>query len=119
MDKAKNKQVHRARRQARIRAKITGTDVRPRLSVFRSNTGLFLQLIDDEANKTLASVNFKEVKVKKGGHKIEAGFEAGRILAEKAVALGIKRVAFDRGGYKYHGRVKAAADGAKEGGLEF
>lgn len=119
MDKAKAKQLKRTRRQTRIRAKISGSAQKPRLSVFRSNTGLFLQLIDDNDGKTLASAGVLEVKKAKTGGKVSISFELGKLLAAKAVKAGIKQVVFDRGGYKYHGRVKAVADGAREGGLEF
>lgn len=113
---SKNKQV--ARRKARTRAKIAGTALKPRLSVFRSNTGLYLQLIDDEAARTLVSAHVRELKAK-GIKKVEAGLELGKLLAKKALEKKIKMVVFDRGAHKYHGRVKAVADGAREGGLEF
>ena len=95
---------------------MTGTIERPRLSVFRSNTGLYLQLIDDENSITLASVNFKEIKEK--GSKNETGIAAGKLLAKKAAEKGIKQAVFDRGGNKYHGRIKAVAEAAREAGLK-
>jgi large subunit ribosomal protein L18 len=116
MDKNKTKVIKRERRQGRIRSQVEGSALKPRLNVFRSNTGMFLQLIDDARGITLASATTKEVKVE---GKINQSFEAGKLLAEKAKKAGVTVVVFDRGGYKYHGRVKAAADGAREGGLDF
>ena len=89
----------------------------PRLNIYRSNKGLFIQLIDDKAGVTLASVSDKEIK--KSKDKTDAAKEAGKLIAEKAKKASTKKVIFDRGGFKYHGRVKAVADGAREGGLEF
>jgi large subunit ribosomal protein L18 len=116
MDKNKAKQIKRERRQGRIRSKISGVTAKPRLNVFRSNVAMFLQLIDDTKGVTLASASTKEVKAE---GKMSQSFEAGKLLAEKAKKAGIVEVVFDRGGYKFHGRVKAAADGAREGGLDF
>lgn len=116
MDKNKAKQVKRERRQGRIRSKISGVTNKPRLNVFRSNVGMFLQLIDDTRGVTVASVSTKEVKAE---GKINQSFAAGKLLAEKAKSAGVAQVVFDRGGYKFHGRVKAAAEGAREGGLDF
>lgn len=116
MDKTKEKQVKRERRHAKIRTEISGTAARPRLNVFRSNSGMFLQIIDDVAGKTLASAYTTEVKVE---GKTALGFELGKLIAEKAKKVGITTVVFDRGGYKFHGRVKASAEGAREGGLVF
>lgn len=112
---ANNKKT--ARRQARTRSKIKGTDQKPRLCVFRSNAGMYLQLIDDLKAATLVSAHSREIKIKAG--KIETALALGKLLAQKAVEKKIKTVVFDRGSYKYHGRVKAAAEGAREGGLEF
>lgn len=117
MDKNKEKNQQQARRHGRVRAKISGTALRPRLSVFRSNCGMFLQLINDEGGVTLASASSPEVKAK--GKKVEISKELGRLIAEKAKAKKISAVVFDRGSYKYHGRVQAVAEGAREGGLEF
>lgn len=117
MNTQKTKQLQQARRQGRIRAKISGTAARPRLSVFRSNTGMYLQLIDDENSVTLVSAHSKEIKGKM--KKTEVALALGKILAEKAIAKNIKQVVFDRGGNFYTGRVKAAAEGARAGGLEF
>ena len=100
-----------------MRVTIKGTADRPRLSVFRSNKGMYLQLIDDEKGRTLVSVSSGEVKEKDS--KIIIGFELGKLIAKKGLDKNIKNVVFDRGGYKYHGRVKAVANGAREGGLEF
>lgn len=104
-------------RHNRIRAKAVGTKDKPRLSVFRSNKHIFLQLIDDDSKKTLISAS--DLKIKKKGTKTEIAREIGKKLAEAAKLKKIKKVVFDRGGYKYHGRVKAAAEGAREGGLIF
>ncbi|MFA5248059.1 MAG: 50S ribosomal protein L18 [Patescibacteria group bacterium] len=117
MNTQKAKQIRKIRRHKRIRSKIKGTAAKPRLSVFRSNNGMFLQLIDDERSLTLASA--KTSASKKNQKKSELAFVAGKELAEKAVADKISFVVFDKGPYKFHGRVKAAADGAREGGLKF
>ncbi len=102
----------------RVRAKIKGTLERPRLSVFKSNRHLFVQLIDDAAGKTLVSASDKELKLKSKSRKVSA-YETGKAVGKKAVEKGIKKVVFDRGGYKFHGIVAELAKGAKEGGLEF
>lgn len=117
MDINKIKQAKRTRRQGRVRAKVSGTAACPRLSVFRSNRGIYAQIINDEIGKTLVSVSANETKTK--GKKIAVSLELGKLIAKKAIAQGISRVVFDRNGYKYHGRVKALADGAREGGLKF
>jgi len=104
-------------RHKRVRAKVTGTAERPRLSVFRSNKYVFLQLVDDSKGNTLVSMS--DHKIKKKTAKTEKAKEAGKELAKLAKAKKIEKVVFDRGGYKYHGRVKAAADAAREGGLMF
>jgi len=126
MDKTKAKKIKHARRHARVRAKIKGTAARPRLSVYRSNRGMFLQLIDDVSGRTLASAGLKEIKAsapagKKGEAvgKQAASQELGKLLAQKALAKKISQVVFDRSSYKYHGRVKAVAEGARAGGLKF
>jgi large subunit ribosomal protein L18 len=108
----------RLRRRRRVRARITGTAERPRLSVFRSNRGIFAQLIDDRAGHTVAAVNWIEPDLRKLAASDQAK-KAGELLAERAKAAGVETCVFDRGGYQYHGRVKALADGAREGGLEF
>jgi large subunit ribosomal protein L18 len=106
----------RLKRRRRVRAKVTGSAERPRISVFRSNRGIFAQLIDDEAGRTLASVNWTEADLR-GLKPMEQANKAGQLLAERAKAAGVERAVFDRGGYQYHGRVKALAEGAREGGL--
>jgi len=113
------KKLKRERRHKRIRAKIIGTALIPRLSVFRSNDRVFIQLIDDSSGKTLASVNKKEVKDTKGKNKTEVAFEMGKLMADKAKKINIEKIVFDKGGYRYHGRVRAVAEGARENGLEF
>ena len=108
----------RERRHRRIRGKVAGTAERPRLAVFRSNKGIFAQLIDDESGRTLAGASWLGLKSFKG-NRIEQAAEVGKALAATAKKAGIETVVFDRGGYLYHGRVKALADGAREGGLRF
>lgn len=112
--------VARIRRHERVRKQISGTPERPRLCVFRSSKNIYAQIIDDVAGKTLVSASSLEGSLKEsnGGNK-EAARAIGKLIAEKAVAAGIKQVVFDRGGYIYHGRVAELADGAREGGLEF
>jgi large subunit ribosomal protein L18 len=112
------KAQHRAKRRKRVRSKISGTAERPRLSVFRSNRGLFAQLVDDRAGKTVVAVNWIEDDLRKLGP-MEQATKVGSLLAERAKAAGVTTCVFDRGGYRYHGRVKALAEGAREGGLEF
>jgi large subunit ribosomal protein L18 len=112
------KNQQRLRRRRRVRAKISGTAERPRLSVYRSNRGMFAQLIDDRAGKTLAAVNWTE-KDLRGLNGVEQAKRAGEILAERAGDAGVKTCVFDRGGYQYHGRVRALAEGAREKGLSF
>ena len=101
---------------ARIRAKLSGTEQRPRLNVYRSLNNIYAQVIDDQTGTTLVSAS--TIKLKTGGN-IAAAKEIGKEVAEKAVEKGIKKVVFDRGGYLYHGRIKALADAAREAGLEF
>jgi large subunit ribosomal protein L18 len=108
----------RLRRRRRVRAKITGTAERPRISVFRSNRGVFAQLIDDTSGRTLAAVNWTEDDLKTLP-RMEQATRAGALLAERAKAAGVDTAVFDRGGYRYHGRVKALAEGAREAGLTF
>lgn len=111
------KLLTRQRRHARIRAKISGTKKVPRLVVYRSNISSYAQLVDDSAGKTLLSVSDLNVKGKET--KVERARKVGEELAKKAIEQGIKTCVFDRNGYKYHGRVKALAEGAREGGLKF
>ncbi|MDO4963324.1 MAG: 50S ribosomal protein L18 [bacterium] len=110
----------RCERHARVRNKITGTSNVPRLNVFRSNNNIFAQIIDDEASKTLVSASSidKELKLENGGN-LESATKVGELLAKRAKKAKITKVVFDRGGYLYHGRVKALADAARENGLEF
>ena len=109
----------RERRHRRIRGKVAGTAERPRLAVFRSNKGIFAQLIDDESGKTLAGASWIGLAKSFKGNRIEQAGEVGKALAAAAKKAGIESVVFDRGGYLYHGRVKALAEGAREGGLKF
>lgn len=114
------KSAKRYRIHSRIRRKISGTSVKPRLSVFRSNKQIYAQIIDDLKGNTLLSASSKENGIhEKPVNKVEQSKEVGKLLAEKAKAAGIENVVFDRSGYLYHGRVKALADGAREGGLKF
>ena len=106
----------RLKRRRRVRAKVVGTAERPRISVFRSNRGISVQLVDDLGGRTLAAVQWTEFR---GTNKIEQAAKVGAALAERAKAAGIERAVFDRGGYQYHGRVKALAEAAREGGLAF
>ena len=112
------KPARRLKRRRRVRAKVRGTAERPRISVFRSNRGIFAQLIDDDAARTLAAVNWTEAELRSLSP-MEQARRAGALLAERASAAGVSRAVFDRGGYQYHGRVKALADGAREAGLQF
>ena len=107
-----------ARRHRKIRSTIIGSADKPRLSVFRSNRGMYIQLIDDLTGKTLVSANMKELD-KNITKKIDQALALGELLASKAVKANISKVVFDRNGYKYHGRVKAVAEGARKGGLNF
>jgi large subunit ribosomal protein L18 len=113
-----SKAQKRLRRRRRVRAKVSGTAERPRLSVFRSNKGVFAQLIDDRSGRTLAAVNWIEPELRELGPMDQAK-RAGELLAERAKAAGVDACVFDRGGYRYHGRVRALADGARESGLQF
>jgi large subunit ribosomal protein L18 len=112
------KPQRRLRRRRRVRAKVRGTAERPRLSVFRSNRGVFAQLIDDDAARTLVAVAWTEPELRKL-ESMEQAKRAGGLLAERAKQAGLETCIFDRGGYQYHGRVKALAEGAREGGLRF
>ncbi|OSZ78264.1 50S ribosomal protein L18 [Chitinophagaceae bacterium IBVUCB1] len=114
------KVLRRQKLRWRIRAKVVGTATKPRLSVFRSNKDIYVQLIDDATGTTLAAANSrqKDIAAQKGT-KSEKAALVGKALAQKAIALGLENCIFDRGGYLYHGRVKSVADGAREGGLKF
>jgi large subunit ribosomal protein L18 len=111
----KTREAKRTRRHLRVRKSVTGTPERPRLVVFRSLKHIYAQLVDDVAQRTLLTVSDQKLE----GRKIEKSAEVGRLVAGRAKEAGITRVVFDRAGYQYHGRVKAVADGAREGGLEF
>jgi large subunit ribosomal protein L18 len=110
--------ARRLKRRRRVRAKVRGSAERPRISVFRSNRGIFVQLIDDDAGRTLAAVNWTEGELR-SLKPLEQATRAGALLADRAKAAGVETAVFDRGGYRYHGRVKALAEGAREGGLNF
>jgi large subunit ribosomal protein L18 len=112
------KPVRRLKRRRRVRAKVHGTAERPRISVFRSNRGIFAQLIDDDSGRTLAAVNWTEGDLR-ALKPMEQATRAGALLASRAKEAGVEAAVFDRGGYQYHGRVKALAEGAREGGLKF
>jgi large subunit ribosomal protein L18 len=113
-----SKPAKRLKRRRRVRAKVVGTAERPRISVFRSNKGISAQLIDDDRGHTVAAVNWIEADVK-DLRATEQARRVGELLAERAKAAGVETAVFDRGGYQYHGRVKALAEGAREGGLAF
>lgn len=114
-----SKRNRRKRIHWRIRNKIKGTAQRPRLNIFRSNRSIYVQVINDLDGTTIVSANSREDAVSNEGTKIEQSKAVGKLLAERAKEAGIETVLFDRGGYLYHGRVKALADGAREGGLKF
>ena len=119
MTSKKDSNKQRLLRHKRVRAKISGTAECPRLDVFRSNKHIYAQIIDDEAGKTLCSASTLEKDFEGYGGNKEAAEKVGKKIAERALDLGIKTVVFDRGGYVYHGRVQALAEGAREGGLDF
>ena len=114
-----NKKAMRLKRHIRVRGKISGTAERPRLNVFRSNANIYAQIIDDVNGVTLVSANTLEKGFEGATGNAEAAKKVGTVLAERAKAKGIEEVVFDRGGYVYHGRVAALAEGAREGGLDF
>lgn len=117
MIKKESKNENRIKRHARIRKNLSGTKEMPRLNVFRSNSNIYVQIIDDTEGKTLVSASSLELKIK--NNDIEAAKKVGTEIAKKATKAGIKEVVFDRGGYQYHGRVKALAEAAREAGLKF
>ena len=119
MIKRPDTNAQRLKRHRRVRGKISGTPERPRLNVFRSGTNIYAQVIDDVNGKTLASASSLDKTLKGVGANCEAAKKVGQLVAERAKAAGITTVVFDRGGYVYHGRVAALAEGAREGGLEF
>jgi large subunit ribosomal protein L18 len=117
MIKKLSKNVTRQKRHLRIRKIVDGTTERPRLSIYRSNTAIYAQIIDDEKQTTLISARSQELGLK--GSNIESAKAVGKLIAEKALAKGVVSVVFDRGGYLYHGKIKAFADAAREAGLQF
>ncbi len=119
MIKPYNSKAQRLKRHRRVRKNISGTAERPRLNVFRSLNNIYAQIIDDSKGVTLAAASSLDKEFEGYGGNIEAAKKVGLLIAEKAAAKGIKAVVFDRGGYVYHGRVAALAEGAREGGLEF
>lgn len=114
-----NTKAQRLHRHKRVRSKVSGTPERPRLNVFRSETNIYAQIIDDTKGVTLVSASSLEKGFECDGTKTDAAKKVGEVIAERAKAKGIETVVFDRGGYLYHGRVKALAEGAREGGLQF
>ena len=118
MLKKTNRKLERVRRHARVRKKISGTFDRPRLNVFRSNSQIYAQIIDDVKGETIVSVSSLDLKLEQGGN-VEAAKKVGAEIAKRAQDKKISTVVFDRGGYIYHGRVKALAEAAREAGLEF
>ena len=119
MIKRPNTNAQRQKRHKRVRAKVFGTPERPRLNVFRSEKNIYAQVIDDVAGHTLVSASSLDKSIDGYGGNIAAATAVGKLVAERALAKGIENVVFDRGGYLYHGRVKALAEGAREGGLNF
>ena len=119
MIKRPDTRAQRMKRHSRVRSKISGTPERPRLSVFRSENNIYAQIIDDVAGSTLVSASTVEMGFEGNGGNVEAAKKIGALVAERALKKGIEEVVFDRGGYIYHGRVQALADGAREAGLKF
>lgn len=116
-NKQQFKQLKHKLRKGRVRARVAGSTARPRLAIFRSNSQIYAQVIDDATSKTVASSS--SLNLKANGNKTEQAIAVGKSVAEQAISKGVKAVVFDRGGYKYHGRVKALADAAREAGLQF
>ena len=119
MNKRPNTNAKRLKRHKRVRGKVSGTSERPRLNVFRSETNIYAQIIDDVNGVTLASASSLDKAIEGYGGNVTAASAVGKLIAERALAKGIENVVFDRGGYLYHGRVQALAEGAREGGLKF
>lgn len=120
MDKQKDKAVRRTRRRIGLRKRISGTPSRPRLSIYKSLNHIYAQVIDDLAGRTLASASTRDGSIQTGkSGNAAAAAAVGKLIAQRALSAGVKEVAFDRGGFRFHGRVKALADGAREGGLKF
>lgn len=109
----------RSRRHKRVRRKVSGTGERPRLAVFRSNRQLYAQIIDDGGGRTIAAASSLDPELRGSPHDVERAAKLGKLIAARAIEKGIKQVVFDRGGYRYHGRVKALAEAARESGLTF
>ncbi len=118
MPKVILRKTNRIRRKLRVRGKVAGTAEMPRLSVFRSNKYIYAQLIDDVKGATLVDVSKEAKELHEGKNKVAAAFEVGKLLAKKAADKNVKQAVFDRNGYRYHGRVKNLAEGAREGGLQ-
>ena len=119
MIKRPDTNAQRQKRHTRVRGKVSGTSERPRLNVFRSGTNIYAQIIDDVNGVTLASASSLDKAIEGYGGNVTAASAVGKLIAERALAKGIENVVFDRGGYLYHGRVQALAEGAREGGLKF
>ena len=115
----KSRQTARTRRHARVRKTLTGTVKRPRLAVYRSNRYIYAQVIDDASGHTVAAASSQEKDLRSKSLSVDTASQVGKLLAERAKTAGVSNVVFDRGGYKFHGRVKALADAAREAGLEF
>ncbi|SDB66753.1 large subunit ribosomal protein L18 [Flavobacteriaceae bacterium MAR_2010_188] len=116
---ALTKYKRRIRIKNRIRKVVSGTEARPRLSVFRSNKEIYAQIIDDVSGKTIAAASSRDKDLKADGNKSDMAILVGKTIAERALKAGVETISFDRGGYQYHGRVKSLAEGAREGGLKF
>ena len=116
---ALSKTDRRNRLRFRIRKTVSGTEQRPRLAVFRSNKDIYAQLIDDVNGKTITAASSRDKDIEAKGNKTETAKLVGKVIAEKALKVGVETISFDRGGYLYHGRVKSLADGAREAGLKF
>ena len=114
-----NRADARRRRHFRVRKSVHGTEARPRLSVFRSNKHIYAQVIDDEQGHTIASASSKESSVKSAALTVDVATQVGKLVGARAKDAGISQVVFDRGGFRYHGRIEALAEGARESGLEF
>lgn len=114
-----NKKLNRIKRKIRVRGKIRGTDEMPRLSVFRSNKYMYAQVVNDDKGQTIVAISEKQLEKKENLNKTDKSKELGILIAKQAIAKKVKKVVFDKSGYAYHGRVKAIAEGAREGGLQF
>lgn len=119
MGRLKNRSERRTRRKRGIRKNILGVPGQPRLTVFRSSKHIYAQVIDDLSGRTITSASTNEKSYSSGGGNVNAASEIGKVIADRATSAGVKKVVFDRNGYRYHGRIRALADGAREGGLKF